>query len=119
MTMEISIRFLDKKFSKLPNCNEVFTLWNCDKEGVYKYTVFPEKLTDLYGIGFVSSKDGVSYDDYKATVYSVTFHMASGTDWEVPKDIAPDVTKEMNFMNTYATVFEHFGATLSLQELHL
>ncbi len=122
---EITVRFFDKKFTKLPNCNEVFTLWNCnkeggregDKDGIYKYTIFPETLTELYGIGFVSSKDGVSYDDYKATVYSVTFHMASGTDWKVPKEIAPDVTEEMNFKNTYATVFEHFGATLSLQEL--
>ena len=112
-TSDIAIKLFDKKFETVPGCADIYVKYNCAEQGEDICLFLPEVLTEFYGIGFVSNKENKT----DITVYSVTFHMAAKEKRTIPKNIAPDVTEDMNFKNTYATVFERFGVAVSMTEL--
>lgn len=116
-TFPMAVKLFDKKFKTIPGCNEVYVKWDCEEEGIYSYNIFPDVLTEFYGIGFVSKEEKNANENYKITVYSITFHMAAKEERTIPKDIAPDVTADMSLKNTYGTVFERFGVAVNMAEL--
>ena len=85
------------------------------KDGLEAYGFAPPALDDIFGIGLMVTEDNIA--DYELIVESVTFHMLSGNSKSVPKEIAPDVTESMTLRNTYGTVIDKIGVSVTLSEL--
>ena len=103
-----------------PYCAESSVRWGFpweSIEGMHDYQCFPTESGEIYGIGFMVGAEDTDDSGYKITIDSMTFHMASGNKTDIPKEIAPDVTKDMTLLNTYGTVFENIGAMVTLEQL--
>ncbi len=94
-----------------------FSMDGCYGDGMRDYEGYPKKTEDIYGIGFLSGDRVDDYAEYKAKIYSITFHMVSGGERSVPKEIAPDVTDTMTLLNTYGSLFDEVGTAVSIGEL--
>ena len=96
---------------------EVFNIFTNIKENVSEHGISIPDVGDVCGIGLMYTGDVKTDGVYKATLESITFHMKSGNNVSIPKEIAPDVTEDMTLRNTYGTVFGYVGTCASLEEL--
>ena len=113
----MDLLFFDKTILSDPYCVESSARWGILVDGQHEYQCFPVESGEIYGIGFMVGTEDADYSDYKFTIDSVTFHMASGNNTIIPKDIAPDVTEEMSLLNTYGTVIDNIGTMLAMEFL--
>lgn len=75
---DTSVKFYGKELKEDVWCRELFANWNCKGKGALKYDIYPGVEDVAYGIGFMSLNEAEDYSKYKATIYSVTFHMKPG-----------------------------------------
>ncbi|MBQ8547241.1 MAG: endo-1,4-beta-xylanase [Lachnospiraceae bacterium] len=113
----LSFLFFDKKALNDKYCESVEVRYTCNENGTAEYLYVPTSGKEVFVMGFMSLDDVTNPEDYVATVYSVTFRMASGAAVQIPTDIAPDVTEDMTLLNTYGSVFGKIGTAVSLDEL--
>lgn len=72
---DVSVKLYGEEFVENPFCNELFAYWNCLGKGVVDYELYPNQDAKVYGIGFMALNVAENYEEYKATIYAVTFHM--------------------------------------------
>ncbi len=113
----VSITFLGEDMMNNFNSPEICAMYGCNGKVATDNTWYPEGLGDVYGMGILAVDEVSNYSIYKTTINSITFHMASGWEKLVPKDIAPDVTEDMTLLNTYGTIFDNLGVTVCEAEL--
>jgi len=113
--------FYDKKILVNTECESMFTKWAWNKDETDKFFSlgeFPAELTEVYGMGVMSTDPVMDTASEAAQVFEVVFHMADGTELKVPKNIAPDVTEDMTLLNTYGAEFEHFAVAATVTEMN-
>lgn len=74
----VSVKLFGEEILQNQFCSEAFIHWCCLGEGVVAYELYPSLEEDIYGIGFMALDVVEDYEKYKATIYSVTFHMKPG-----------------------------------------
>lgn len=114
---DIYFDFFDEKILKNKYADGVDVQYSCYQDGIKEYIHVPTSGKIVYAIGFGAGGEVRDPESYVATVYSVTFHMLSGNKVEVPFDVAPNVTKNLNLLNTYGELFGKVGTSVSLSEL--
>jgi len=75
---DLSIKLYGADWLRDPFSNPVYQYNGCLGEGVLDYDMLLEKGDSVCGIGFMSLHKFEDFSKYKATVYSVTFHMEPG-----------------------------------------
>ena len=75
---ELAVKLYGEEWLSNTVCNPVYQYSGCLGEGVLDYDKLLEKEETVYGIGFMSLHNVEDFSQYKATVYSVTFHMEPG-----------------------------------------
>ncbi len=103
-----------------PYCGEIAVKYDCIGDGIVEYELTPELNTTVYGIGIMASglADTYSYANYKAAVYSITFHMDTDfTPTPTPTPFIPDSTDGATLLNTYGKAFGYMGTCINLSQL--
>jgi len=113
----VMFQFFDKRAFNDKYSESVEAKYTCIENGTAEYLYVPTSGKEVFAISFSAMEPVTNPKDYVATVYSVTFRMASGAAVEIPVDMAPDVTEDMTLLNTYGTVFGKIGTAVSLDEL--
>lgn len=75
---DTAVKFFGKEIKEDVWSRELFAYWNCNGKGALKYDIYPNTDEEVHGIGFMSLNEAEDYSKYKATIYSVTFHMEPG-----------------------------------------
>lgn len=75
---DLAVKLYGADWLAEPFSNPVYQYNGCLGEGVLNYDKLLEREETVYGIGFMSLHNVKDFSKYKATVYSVTFHMEPG-----------------------------------------
>jgi len=107
----------DRNTFKNPHSDAIDGRNYCIEGESTEYLLYPASGKIAYAIGLSAAEDVKNPTDAFATLEKITFYMSSGIVKEVPAGIAPDVTEDMNLLNTYGSVFDHFGTAVSIEQL--
>ncbi len=118
----VKIMLLGKSILWNRDCPAFYEEYICAEGMVAGYYVIPHKFEEVYGIVIAPAEEIDDFELYKAAAYSVTFHAKSAGELpsnarSVPKEIAPDVTDDMTLLNTYGTVIDKIGVSVTVDEL--
>lgn len=99
---------------------QIFVEYNCKGDTVTDYVLSPDITEKAAGIGLMALDNVDDFSQYKATVYSVTFHMDEGYGVEGTTQQAPLVPETENgatLLNTYGKTFGHIGTCINPNQL--
>lgn len=114
---DLSVKLYDEQLLSNPGCGEVFVEYHCLGDGIVDYVLYPDLSADVWGIGLMALNSVDNFSDYKATVYSVTFHMEAGYDQPEKEPETPVVADGATLLNTYGKVFGNLGTCINLFQL--
>ena len=75
---DLAVKLYGEEWLSNTICNPVYQYNGCLGEGVLDYDKLLEREETVYGIGFMALHSVKDFSKYRATVYSVTFHMEPG-----------------------------------------
>jgi len=114
----ISVKLYDKSVIDDFGVGEIFVNYSCMGDGIVEYELLPDLNTTVAGIGIMALDNVDNFSRYKATVYSVTFHLDEGyTAAPTPTPFVPESTDGANLLNTYGKTFGYLGTCINLNQL--
>ena len=111
---DISVKLYDEALLSNSGSGEVFVEYHLLGDGIVDYELYPELATEVHGIGIMALNEVDDPSLYKATVYSVTFHMLPGYNEVSSEERGFD---DLTLLNTYGTVFGNIGTCINLWQL--
>jgi len=75
---DVAVKLYGEEWLTEPFCQQMYEYGNCLGDGVLEYDKYLKKEGNVYGIGVGSMHKVADFSKYKATIYSVTFHMEPG-----------------------------------------
>lgn len=113
----LTVKLYDEAILADAYCGEVFRKYDCMGNGIIEYELIPDVTSTIHGIGLMSLDEVADNSNYKATVYSVTFHMLPGYDKPASGDVDTETSKDATLLNTYGNVFGKLGTCINLWQL--
>ncbi len=116
----ISFKLYGENVLSDPYCGEIAVKYDCMGDGIVEYELLPELDTTVSGIGIMANgtADTYSYNNYTATVYSITFYLEENyTAAPTPTPFIPASTNGATLLNTYGTAFGSIGTCINLSQL--
>ena len=113
----LTVKLYDEAILADAYCGEVFRKYDCMGNGVIEYELIPDVFSTIHGIGLMSLDEVADNSKYKATVYSITFHMMSGYDSPSQGNAGSGVSDDATLLNTYGNVFGKMGTCINLWQL--
>ncbi|MBR2407925.1 MAG: endo-1,4-beta-xylanase [Lachnospiraceae bacterium] len=75
---DLTVKLYGEEWLTEPFSNPVYQYDGCLGDGILDYDVLLQREATVYGIGFMSLHKVEDFSKFKATIYSVTFHMKPG-----------------------------------------
>ena len=104
------------------NGTQIFVEYNCKSDTVTDFVLSPDITEKAAGIGLMALDKvaDTDYIKYKATVYSITFHMDSNYvpgATPAPLPVVPETEDGATLLNTYGSLFGNMGTCINLNQL--
>ena len=113
----LTVKLYDEAILADAYCGEVFRKYDCMGNGILEYELIPDVFSTIHGIGLMSLDEVADNSKYKATVYSITFHMMPGYDSTSQGTTGSDISDDATLLNTYGNVFGKMGTCINLWQL--
>lgn len=113
----LTVKLYDEAILADAYCGEVFRKYDCMGNGVTEYELIPDVTSTIHGIGLMSLDTVADNSQYKATIYSISFHMMPGYDTPSTGTSDTEVSKNATLLNTYGTVFGNMGTCINSWQL--
>ena len=113
----LTVKLYDEAILADAYCGEVFRKYDCMGNGVLEYELIPDVTSTVHGLGLMSLDEVADNSKYKATVYSITFHMLPSYDKPSQDNTGSEVPKDTTLLNSYGNVFGKLGTCINLWQL--
>ena len=112
---EISMKLQDERARESIWTPAVAAKFDIKGEEKQEYKCYVLPGSTAYAVSFSAEDDPKVLENFRATIYDVTFHMKPG--YELPEKEVAAEENETTLRNTYGTVFEYVGTEATSEDL--